>query len=76
MVFFFCDLPAQPNICAVLPVSQTLQRHSHSLENKLQVIVTTLCIINAQNGRKRKARSKDIVTAAQRVKRHISSFCL
>jgi len=49
MVLLFCDLSAQPNICTILLVSQTSERDSHSLENELQLNVTTLRIANKQN---------------------------
>jgi len=52
MVLLFCVLSAQPNICTVLHVSQTSERHSHRLENKIQLIVTMLRITNEQNEEK------------------------
>jgi len=70
MFLLFCDISAQPNICTILLVSQTLERHSHSLENEIQLIVKTLRITNEQNREKGKldetihqlphARLKDI----------------
>jgi len=73
---FLCDLSAQPNICTVLLVSQTSERHSHSLENEMQLIVTTLCVTNEQNGEKGKLdQTIQRLPHAQKVTGHISSFC-
>jgi len=76
-VLLFCGLSAQPNISSVLCVSQTSERHSHSLENEVQLIVTTLRITNEQKGEKGKLdQTIEWLPHAQRLKGHISSFCL
>jgi len=48
----------------------------HSLEHEIQLIVTTLRITNEHNREKGKLDQTEQLPHAQRVKGHISSFCL